>query len=93
MPLTAAQMLDLGSVRQRAGKLVRAWGARGDFDPQTLRSNTFTVRWPPRTGQLVVFPEVDRAEWFELEEAARRMNAAQTPLLGRLVEQLRVEKA
>lgn len=47
------------------------------------------MRWPPRTGDLVEFPEVDRAEWFELQEAGRRMNAAQAPLLGRLVEQLR----
>lgn len=89
VPLPATQLLDLGSVRQRAGKLVRAWGACGDFDPRSLRSNTFTMRWPPRTGDLVEFPEVDRAEWFELQEAGRRMNAAQAPLLGRLVEQLR----
>lgn len=88
VPLPAGQLIDLGSVRQRGGKLVRAWAACGDFDPHTLHSNTFTMRWPPRTGELVEFPEVDRAEWFDLGEAARRINAAQGALLGRLVEQL-----
>lgn len=88
VPLAASQLLDLGSVRQRGGKVVRAWAARGDFDPRTLRSNTFTMRWPPRTGEVVEFPEVDRAEWFDLGEVARRINAAQAALLDRLVEQL-----
>lgn len=88
VPLAASQLLDLGYVRQRGGKVVRAWAARGDFDPHALRSNTFTMQWPPRTGALVEFPEVDRAEWFDLGEAARRINAAQAALLDRLVEQL-----
>jgi predicted NUDIX family NTP pyrophosphohydrolase len=77
-------MLDLGSVEQKDGKVVRAWAAEADFDPATLRSNAFEMEWPPRSGRRQEFPEVDRAEWFGLEEARRRILAAQAPLVERL---------
>ncbi|HXS33263.1 MAG TPA: NUDIX domain-containing protein [Solirubrobacterales bacterium] len=81
----AAEELDeLGSVRQKAGKVVHCWAAEGDFDPTTLRSNTFSIEWPPRSGAEREFPEVDRAEWFGLDEARRKIIAAQAEFLDRL---------
>jgi len=79
-------LIDLGEVRQKGGKTVRSWGAEGDFDSATLRSNTFTVEWPPRSGREREFPEVDRAEWFEPEEAKRRINQAQAAFVDRLCQ-------
>jgi predicted NUDIX family NTP pyrophosphohydrolase len=86
--LDAGALIDLGSVRQRAGKVVDAWGAEGDFDPTALDSNTFEMEWPPRSGREVEFPEVDRADWFELEEARRKLLPAQGEFLDRLLEHL-----
>lgn len=79
------RLIDLGSVRQKAGKVVRGWAAEADFDPATLSSNTFTIEWPPRSGVQREFPEVDRAEWFGLEQASRKINAAQAEFLERLL--------
>jgi predicted NUDIX family NTP pyrophosphohydrolase len=79
---------DLGETRQAGGKLVRAWALEGDLDPTTMRSNTFTLEWPPRSGVRREFPEVDRAEWFPLAEAGRRINPAQAVFLDRLRELL-----
>jgi len=80
----AEALIELGSVRQKAGKLVHCWAAEGDFDPATLRSNTFSIEWPPRSGSEREFPEVDRAEWFGLEEARRKIIPAQGDFLDRL---------
>lgn len=71
----------LAPVRQRSGKLVHAWALEGDLDAAAIVSNTFEMQWPPRSGALQAFPEVDRAAWFDLEEAARRILPAQQPLL------------
>ena len=79
---------DLGDTRQAGGKLVRAWAAEGDLDPAEVRSNTFTLEWPPRTGVMREFPEVDRAEWFGLAEARDRINPAQAVFIERLLELL-----
>jgi len=76
----------LGEVRQKGGKLVRAWAFEGDADPAALSSNTFELEWPPRSGERRSFPEVDRAAWFDLDEAGRKINAAQAILLDRLAE-------
>src|SRR6188472_86786 len=65
--LDPEELIELGSIRQRAGKKVEAWGAEAEFDPASLDSNTFEMEWPPRSGRQVEFPEVDRAEWFGLE--------------------------
>ncbi len=78
------QMVGLGSVRQKAGKIVLCWAAEADFDPATLNSNTFTMEWPPRSGRQQEFPEVDRAEWFGIDAARGKMNPAQVELLDRL---------
>jgi predicted NUDIX family NTP pyrophosphohydrolase len=82
----AGELDDLGSVRQKSGKVVQAWALEGDLDPATIRSNTFTLEWPPRSGRSQEFPEVDRAEWFALEQAAERINPAQAAFLTRLAE-------
>lgn len=86
--LEAGAPIELGSVRQKSGKVVHAWAAEGDFDPAALRSNTFTMEWPPRSGAAGEFPEVDRAEWFEPAEAKRRILAAQAELIDRLLDRL-----
>ncbi len=83
--LEADELIDLGSVRQKSGKVVRCWAAEADFDPATLSSNTFEIEWPPRSGVRREFPEVDRAQWFGLEEAGRKVNPAQAELLDRLL--------
>jgi predicted NUDIX family NTP pyrophosphohydrolase len=81
--------LPLGQVTQRGGKIVHAWAVRGDADPSHLRSNTFEMEWPPKSGQRREFPEVDHAEWFDLAEARLRINPAQAELLDRLEAALR----
>jgi predicted NUDIX family NTP pyrophosphohydrolase len=86
--LEPGELIDLGQVRQRAGKVVDAWGAEGDFDPAALDSNRFEMEWPPRSGQQAEFPEVDRADWFELEAARRKLLPAQGEFLDRLLDHL-----
>ena len=75
---------DLGEIRQRSGKVVRAWGFEGDLEVTAVASNTFTLQWPPRSGHMAEFPEIDRAEWFGPAEARERIIAAQGALLDRL---------
>jgi predicted NUDIX family NTP pyrophosphohydrolase len=80
---------DLGEVRQRSGKLVRAWALEGDLDPAQITSNTCELEWPPRSGKLIEIPEVDRGEWFALDQAKGKINPAQQALLDRLSETLK----
>jgi predicted NUDIX family NTP pyrophosphohydrolase len=84
-PAPSGEPIDLGEVRQKGGKLVRAWALEGDIDAAAIVSNTFAVEWPPRTGRMAEFPEVDRAEWFTPADARARINPAQTELIDRLV--------
>ncbi len=77
-------LLPLGSVKQKGGKVVHAWAFEGDADAGAIRSNTYQVQWPPGSGQSRTFPEVDRAEWFSLDEARRRLNPAQAELIDTL---------
>jgi predicted NUDIX family NTP pyrophosphohydrolase len=86
--LDPESLIELGSIRQRAGKVVEAWAAEADFDPARLDSNTFSMEWPPRSGAQQEFPEVDRAGWFELEEAREKILPAQSKFLDRLLERL-----
>jgi predicted NUDIX family NTP pyrophosphohydrolase len=78
------ELVELGDVRQKNGKVVTAYAAAGDLDADAIQSNTFTIEWPPRSGRMAEFPEVDRAAWFPLEEAAEKLNPAQADLLVRL---------
>ena len=68
-------------VRQKGGKLVHAWAFEGDCDPGAITCNTFTIEWPPRSGRQATFPEVDRAGFFTPEEARRKINPGQVPLI------------
>ena len=74
----------LTPIRQKGGKLVLAWAVEGDCDPAAVRSNVFAMEWPPKSGKQAEFPEVDRAQWFSLEEAAKRILPSQLPLLEEL---------
>ena len=79
---------ELGAATQRSGKHVLAWAVEGDFDPSQLRSNTFAMEWPPRSGRQREFPEVDRAAWMNIAEARQKMLEAQTVFLDRLIDLL-----
>lgn len=81
--------LPLGEARQPGGKSVVIFAVRGEWQPQRLLSNTFTLEWPPQSGQLQSFPEVDRAAWFSIGEAKRKILKGQLVFLDRLVENLR----
>jgi predicted NUDIX family NTP pyrophosphohydrolase len=78
----------LGQIKQPGGKVVRIWTAEGDFDPAQLASNTFEMEWPKGSGRMRTFPEVDRASWFDLAEARRRILPGQAPFLDALVAAL-----
>jgi predicted NUDIX family NTP pyrophosphohydrolase len=77
---------DLGEVRLKSGKRVRAWALEGDLDADAIQSNTFELEWPPRSGRRIQIPEVDRAQWFTLDAARERLNPAQVALLERLTD-------
>lgn len=83
-PAPGDELRALGSIRQAGGKVVHAWAAEGDFDVERMTSNTFSMEWPPRSGRTHQFPEVDRAAWFDLDEARRKILESQLPLLDRL---------
>jgi predicted NUDIX family NTP pyrophosphohydrolase len=87
-PVPDGEALELGEIRQKSGKRVRAWAVAGDLDAERARSNTFSMQWPPKSGRMQEFPEVDRAEWFGLEQAREKLNPAQVPLLEHLAESL-----
>ena len=80
--------LPLGEVRLKSGKRVHAWAFAGEFDPAQLRCNLFEIEWPPRSGRLQQFPEIDRVAWFGLADARRKLLPAQQPFIDRL-EQLK----
>jgi predicted NUDIX family NTP pyrophosphohydrolase len=79
-------MIPLGEIRQKNNKIVIAWGLEGDLDADAIHSNTFTAEWPPRTGRMQEFPEIDRAAWLTLEAAAVKIIETQQPLLDRLAQ-------
>lgn len=86
--LDRSDLIELGSVRQKGGKVVHAWAAAGEFDPAALSSNTFTMEWPPRSGAEREFPEVDRAEWLDPVAARGKILAAQATFVDRLLAAL-----
>jgi predicted NUDIX family NTP pyrophosphohydrolase len=77
-------LIDLGQITQKSGKLVLGWAVQGELDPSTAVSNTYDMEWPPHSGVVQTFPEIDRVEWFDLNEARRRLKATQVPFLDRL---------
>lgn len=86
--ILAKDAIPLNPVKQKSGKIVYAFAIEGDCEPDKLRSNTFTMEWPPKSGKSKEFPEIDRGGWFSIEEAKRKINPGQTPLLLELVEKL-----
>ncbi len=84
----AGEMIPLAPLRQPSGKLVYVWAMKGDLDPAAVRSNTFSLEWPPKSGQYRDFPEIDQAAWFSLEEAGRRISKGQAPFLSQLRQKL-----
>jgi predicted NUDIX family NTP pyrophosphohydrolase len=84
-PPPCGELVALGEIRQRGGKVVTAWATPGDLDPETVTSNTFTMQWPPRSGRWRTFPEVDRAGWFDPATAREKLLAAQAELVDRLL--------
>ncbi|PSK88051.1 putative NUDIX family NTP pyrophosphohydrolase [Murinocardiopsis flavida] len=84
LPVPSGELLDLGTVRQSSGKIVTAWALRGDLDPGLVVPGTFEMEWPKGSGRMQTFPEIDRAAWFPLEEAAEKIIKAQRPFLDRL---------
>jgi len=83
--------IDLGAHKQPGGKTVVAFGCEGDFDPASLSSNLFSMEWPPRSGKSAEFPEVDKAGWFELNEAMKKVTKGQRPIIAALAERLGVK--
>jgi predicted NUDIX family NTP pyrophosphohydrolase len=81
-------MIALGEIRQSSGKRVHAWAMHGELDATQIRSNSFEIEWPPRSGRICAFPEVDRAAWFAIDEARRRILPSQSPFLDRLLAAL-----
>ena len=74
----------LGSVKHKGGKIVDAWAFEGNCDPSSIRSNTFTIEWPPRSGKKQEFPEIDRGEFFSVEQARAKMHEAEFDFIDRL---------
>lgn len=85
LPVPDGALIDLGEARQ-SRKVVRAWACAGDLDPTTAVSNTFVIEWPPRSGKMATFPEIDRYEWFDLSTARTKLVAGQATLIDRLTE-------
>lgn len=86
LPVPVESLVPLGEVRQSSGKVLTVWAARGDLDPAVVVPGTFTMQWPPRSGRMAEFPEVDRVEWCSLDVARPRLVAGQRVLLDRLRE-------
>jgi len=83
-PVPAEELLPLGALRVTSAKVLAVWAAEGDLDATATRSNTFELEWPPRSGRVQEFPEIDRAAWFGLGEARAKLVKGQVPFLDRL---------
>ena len=86
--LPTGQFARLGAIRQPSGKLIHAWAFEGDLDAKKVKSNTFSVEWPPQSGKQQEFPEVDRAEWFTIETAREKIIKGQVEFLDELLRVL-----
>ena len=84
----AGNFIPLNPVKLKSGKLVKAWALEKDIDSTTVKSNTFLLEWPPKSGKKIEVPEVDRAEWFTINEAKKKINAGQLPLLDELATKI-----
>jgi len=85
LPVSPDRLTPLGELRQPSGKRLTVWAGEGDLDPASVIPGTFTMEWPPRSGKQAEFPEVDRAAWWSLEQAATKLVRGQVPFLARLI--------
>jgi predicted NUDIX family NTP pyrophosphohydrolase len=88
----SGNFIKLTPVRQKSGKLVYCYACEGDVNPTLIRSNTFEMEWPPKSGKKQLFPEIDRGEWFKISEGKRKINELQAALIDELVEKLNLPK-
>lgn len=91
--LPRGPFIELGSFKQPSSEVIFAWAAEGEFDPHSLKCNSFSMEWPPKSGRMQEFPEVDRAAWFEISEAARKITKGQLPIIQELFHHLDVESS
>lgn len=84
----SGQFIELSPVKQKSGKIVMAWAIEGNFDPSTIRSNSFEMEWPPRSGKTTEFPEVDKADWFPTIVAIQKIVEGQIPLIKDLLDRV-----
>ena len=87
-PVPADELVPLGRLKVTSAKVLTVWAAEGDLDASACRSNTFEIEWPPRSGRMQEFPEIDRAAWFGVDEARSKLLKGQVPFLDRLLEHL-----
>jgi len=85
-PPPTGEFISLGSITQKGGKIIHAWACKGDVDTKAIKSNKFSMEWPPRSGREQLFPEIDRGEFYAIEEAKQKINPAQIDFLLRLQE-------
>ncbi len=91
--LPRGPFIELGGFKQPGSKVILAWAVEGDFDPRNLKCNSFSMEWPPKSGHMQEFPEVDRAAWFEISEADRKITKGQMPIIQELFHHLDVESS
>jgi predicted NUDIX family NTP pyrophosphohydrolase len=84
----AGDFVELSPIKQKGGKFVYAWAVEADLDPSKIKSNTFTLEWPPKTGRINEYPEVDRGEWFSVEAARQKILPSQAELISDLLNKL-----
>ena len=87
-PVPAERLVPLGRLRVTSGKVLAVWAAEGDLDATTTRRNTFELEWPPRSGRVQEFPEIDRAAWYGMDEARTKLVTGQVPFLDRLRDEI-----
>lgn len=89
-PAPSGRYIELGEVKRKDGKIIQAWAAEGQVNEDEVKSNTFEMEWPPKSGKKQEFPEIDRAVWFSLESAAQKLQDAQIEFLKRLAGHLKI---
>jgi predicted NUDIX family NTP pyrophosphohydrolase len=89
--LPRGRFIELGRFKQPSSKLIVVWAVEGDFDPHNLKCNSFSMEWPPKSGRMQEFPEMDRAGWFEANEATRKITKGQLPIIQKLFRHLDIK--
>jgi len=87
----SGEFIELKPIKQKSGKLVYAWAVKGDIDPTKIKSNDFEIEWPPRSGNMKTFPEIDKAAWFDINEANKKIIEAQSSFIRELATKLKMD--